>query len=275
MSRIANHGTRSEYLTYKCRCSPCKEASREYMKKNADRRKALGLPVGNKKYLRGTCRNNGCGKEVWSVKKDAIYCSNSCSQTDSLRMARESNRQWRTKGWEKKQLIVFEGDRSTPPVRIISHNWNGRKFYQGRCHQCGITYTTLSSIAPKYCSKRCGSQAYHVLHGLRNTWISKKDRRQIYERDGYRCQICFKLVRTPYDMNDPLSATIDHIVPRTLWPSRAEGLHDPFNLRTSCALCNTTRNNRLDSEAIVPILVITGYLSVEVGRIYRELKATS
>lgn len=244
------------------------------MKKYSDRRKELGLHVGNKKYLRGICRNNGCTEEVWSVKKEAIFCGNSCAQTSKIRMAREASRQWKTKGWENKQLVLFEGDRSTPPVKVIKHNWNGRKFYQGRCHQCGSTYTTLSATAPMYCSKRCGSQAYHVLHGLRSTWIAKKDRLQIYERDNYRCQLCLEAVSTPYDMYNPLSATIDHIIPRTLWPKDVEGLHDPYNLRTSCALCNTTRNNRIDTESIVPILVICGYLTVEAGRAYRELQAT-
>lgn len=90
------------------------------MKKYSDRRKELGLHVGNKKYLRGICRNNGCTEEVWSVKKEAIFCGNSCAQTSKIRMAREASRQWKTKGWENKQLVLFEGIGLPLRLRLLS-----------------------------------------------------------------------------------------------------------------------------------------------------------
>jgi hypothetical protein len=68
--------------------------------------------------------------------------------------------------------------------------------------------------------------------------------RNIYERDGYRCQICNKQVfqKAMYRKSDgkihPLSPTIDHIVPM----SRG-GNHEPDNCQTACFLCNSRKSD--------------------------------
>jgi len=68
--------------------------------------------------------------------------------------------------------------------------------------------------------------------------------RTIYERDGYRCQICKKRVfqKARYRKTDgkihPMSPTIDHIVPM----SRG-GNHEPDNCQTACFLCNSRKSD--------------------------------
>jgi hypothetical protein len=60
----------------------------------------------------------------------------------------------------------------------------------------------------------------------------KEYRIQIYERDGYKCYKCGKLL-TRWD------ATLDHITP----VSRS-GTNDKDNLVTCCLLCNSKRRNK-------------------------------
>lgn len=60
--------------------------------------------------------------------------------------------------------------------------------------------------------------------------ISKSKRRNVYERDGYRCVRC--------GATDDLS--LDHIVP----VSRG-GKNDYENLQTMCRPCNVRKGNRL------------------------------
>lgn len=68
--------------------------------------------------------------------------------------------------------------------------------------------------------------------------------RSIYERDGYRCQICSKRVfrKARYRKSDgkihPLSPTIDHIVAMS-----KGGNHEPSNCQTACFRCNSRKSD--------------------------------
>lgn len=66
--------------------------------------------------------------------------------------------------------------------------------------------------------------------------------RSIYERDGYKCQLCRGQVlpKAAYRKRDgkihPRSPTIDHIVPMC-----KGGNHEPVNCQTACFSCNTKK----------------------------------
>lgn len=66
--------------------------------------------------------------------------------------------------------------------------------------------------------------------------------RSIYERDGYKCQLCGGQVlsKAAYRKRDgkihPRSPTIDHIVPMS-----KGGNHEPVNCQTACFSCNTKK----------------------------------
>lgn len=78
--------------------------------------------------------------------------------------------------------------------------------------------------------------------------------RDIYERDGYRCQICRKRVfrKARYRKSDgkihPLSPTIDHIVPMC-----RGGNHEPGNCQTACFLCNSKKSDSVGGQLLLPI----------------------
>lgn len=254
-NRIPRHGTRNEYSNYGCRCEECRKAYSDIQKRHKESRRARGLVAGNLTKPRGKCSRPECTTTVMSARVDAQYCSTSCATTHH-RAERGST--WRTAGWDRKQLILFNGDKTSPPVRTINTNRNGRTFYQGRCLYCGEEYVSLSNMIPRFCSGTCATESYKLDNGLKGTWIDQKSRLIIYERDNYTCRLCDGDVVVPFDHNNPRSATLDHIIPRSLWTGELEKLHEPNNLRTSCYGCNSARQNTLDPYMLSTIFILLG-----------------
>lgn len=79
-------------------------------------------------------------------------------------------------------------------------------------------------------------------HGVKYVAFPVRD---IYERDGYRCQLCGKAVlpKAAYRKRDgkihPRSPTIDHIVPMC-----RGGNHEPDNCQTACFICNSRKSSK-------------------------------
>lgn len=64
-------------------------------------------------------------------------------------------------------------------------------------------------------------------------------RKNIFRRDGHRCQYC----------DSPKDLTLDHVIPK----SRGGG--DSWeNLVTACKICNNQKGNRTPEEANMPLL---------------------
>ena len=104
------------------------------------------------------------------------------------------------------------------------------------CSACGL---------PVVGKVRSDSPTHNACRPPRN-WanaiqVSKRVRLEIYERDGWTCQICLTAVDPTLDPNDRMSATLDHITPRalTLFPDDS-----PENLRLAHRACNSARGVR-------------------------------
>lgn len=76
----------------------------------------------------------------------------------------------------------------------------------------------------------------------RNAFVAPVYRREIYERDGWTCQLCGDEVDRTAAVPDPLSATLDHIVPLA-----KGGTHEPSNVQLAHFLCNSVKGDRLAS----------------------------
>lgn len=118
-----------------------------------------------------------------------------------------------------------------------------RLFVQGACAVCGDAFMAVNSQGghtSRYCSSRC-SRTAHKGSG----WISASSRAAIYERDGWKCQICFRPTKRTYDHSDPDSPTLDHVLPRA-----RGGSDDPENLRLAHAMCNAVRGDDSQSHVL-------------------------
>lgn len=140
--------------------------------------------------------------------------------------------------------------------RFCSHQcltaWRGVR----KCETCGIDVPDSTAYSRARCAacrhsllketRRRHRRKYGKnhrqrakLHGVKYTPIVV---RAIYERDGWRCQMCkrqckrhflvSKLDRRPH----PRSPTLDHIVPLSLG-----GNHNPSNVQLACFECNTRK----------------------------------
>lgn len=81
-----------------------------------------------------------------------------------------------------------------------------------------------------------------------NAFVEAVDRQAIFKRDGYTCQLCGKKV----DMNkagpDPMSPSIDHILPLS-----KGGTHEPRNVQLAHLGCNSRKNNTgVDQLRLLP-----------------------
>jgi len=74
----------------------------------------------------------------------------------------------------------------------------------------------------------------------RTSWITGNRRVEVYERDGWICQICFEPVDRAADSNDDWAPSLDHIV-----PASKGGTHELTNLRLAHRWCNCIRSDEV------------------------------
>jgi endogenous inhibitor of DNA gyrase (YacG/DUF329 family) len=148
--------------------------------------------------------------------------------------------------------------------------------YMTLCEECGKEYKK-DYKSRRFCSKACANANWRKWEGSRaaskastrarrlrhsETWDGVTDE-QIFERDGWQCLIpgCDRgLLRRDLMWPDPLSPSIDHIVPL----SRG-GTDAAPNKRAAHATCNIRRYNRMTPEEeglVMPELAPLGLLAV-------------
>lgn len=71
--------------------------------------------------------------------------------------------------------------------------------------------------------------------------IEKFDPKEIFERDGWICQLCGCKTRPDYkNTNHSLYPNLDHIIPLS-----KNGAHSRFNTQCSCHQCNMEKSNKI------------------------------
>ena len=116
----------------------------------------------------------------------------------------------------------------------------------GECVACGRTF----SFDPRWGRTTCSDECSKMMRSnRRRPW--RKFASRVYERDGFTCWLCNTETLTEYVMGDPLSPSLDHVVPRSRGGDDAMG-----NLRTAHMICNAYRRDRedvisIDLEAIL------------------------
>ena len=69
--------------------------------------------------------------------------------------------------------------------------------------------------------------------------------KEVFERDGYRCQHCGKKTRSEFKPNHPLYPNLDHILPLS-----KGGEHSRLNAQCLCFHCNLVKYNNESNEQI-------------------------
>ena len=111
-------------------------------------------------------------------------------------------------------------------------------FVQGPCAWCGDVFcsgATSVGTAPRYCSRACSRRSGRRRQG--RFQVPDRVRQAIYERDGWKCQLCGKRVGKKYHPSHERAPTLDHIIPQSVG-----GSDDPSNLQLAHRICNSIKN---------------------------------
>jgi 5-methylcytosine-specific restriction endonuclease McrA len=118
------------------------------------------------------------------------------------------------------------------------------KYSAINCLECGAPIdvpATQIGWPPLHCSERCRYRRRSVRYGNRGMdprYIEGVRRAEIFERDGWTCQLCHQPVDPTLTWPNRMMATIDHIIPVV-----RGGRHVRSNVRLAHLSCNTRRRD--------------------------------
>lgn len=116
------------------------------------------------------------------------------------------------------------------------------------CTNCGGQYMA-DKRQRLYCSIACKQEdanrymwKYTKAHRARqrDAFVESFDRREIFNRDGWVCGICGGGIDRELAYPDPMSASLDHVIPLA-----HDGEHSRANAQASHLVCNKRKNDRL------------------------------
>ena len=227
----AEHGT-SRCYRHGCRCEECRRYKLDANRAYAKARRDAGNPIdyaASRPKIAANCET--CGTEFGARAEkvragNGRFCSTTCRNIGNNRARGFAPRPTRAQRFRQRAMQLV-ADAST------GTSGGSRVFVQGNCLVCEASFMSRRRDS-RYCSTECRRQA----RSSARHWIDFPSRKAIYKRDGWRCCLCREHVARRYDANDPLSATLDHIVPRS-----QGGSDDMSNLRLLCAGCNSKRGD--------------------------------
>lgn len=172
--------------------------------------------------LRGVPECDVCGSVIPAGRLRT--CSDSCRAEKGRRQARQR--------YEAKHGVTLRplgGSRTCSycTATIEATNTNGR----GR------------SVCDECCLYRGDFKSRALLYGVQYTVINRRD---VFARDGWRCQLCGRAVLRKARRNKttrrlhPRTASLDHIIPMV-----KGGPHIESNVQCACLRCNSRKHSRL------------------------------
>jgi hypothetical protein len=178
--------------------------------------KAKGMP-NHKPIWKKICPV--CGKEFMAIKKERIYCSKTCY------------------GKSKATDACTSGDFVCMNCGKEFHAGTKRKFCSRKCFTdySGITeinnFKYESNLSDATAIKR--AKRYGVKH-------ENLDPLKVYEADNWVCRICGEPIDRSLVWPNPMSASLDHIVPLS-----KGGNHVRANVQASHLHCNISKSNKI------------------------------
>lgn len=119
------------------------------------------------------------------------------------------------------------------------------------CASCGKTIIRKCRHH-KFCSRKCNPafKANRFLHKMKRHRLivgspEKFTHKEIFERDGYRCQKCGRKTRPDFNIYHKLYPVLDHIIPLS-----KQGEHSRLNCRCLCRGCNAEKKNVIINEQL-------------------------
>lgn len=113
------------------------------------------------------------------------------------------------------------------------------------CDDCGASF--IGTPGRRFCTPQHATRYHRKVYRDRKSATRRGApratpvrRADVFERDGWICGLCHALVERRRHFPDPLSASLDHIIP----VSRG-GEHKPENVQLAHLICNSRKRARL------------------------------
>lgn len=114
------------------------------------------------------------------------------------------------------------------------------------CAYCGTQHTSKSRDSRnRFCSRQCQDAHNKMVRRVGRSESGGYTRQEIFERDGWVCQLCHERITRGARSPDPMSASVDHIVPLHLG-----GTDDRANVQASHLGCNIAKGIRAVGEQL-------------------------
>ena len=163
-----------------------------------------------------------CGKR--GIRRDGKYCSQECQPLRRNIAAR-------------RLATAARGRAATTP------------WYVGPCAECGHHVVFGGRATTRFCSDLCANRIKK-----RRRRARKRSARHepygsydIFDRDGWRCQLCMKRVRRDVGHLHDLAPCVDHIT-----PLGADGPDAPDNVQTAHRICNSRKRDLGGAQLRLP-----------------------
>lgn len=235
----------------KARCQPCRRTNGSAARKAA-----------SKAYRSTPTPCLRCEQMFIPTKTSQKYCSRKCSRESArgfgecpgcgkvlgcYRSAHcQSCRRRLETGWgggKEVALYVRPAAKRASKAARLARTW-----YAGTCIICDASFA--DTYRRRTCSEQCGALLDAELRReakdrrrarMRNAYVSPVNRRQVFERDAWTCQLCHEPVERDKVVPHPKAPTIDHVIPLA-----RGGTHEMANTQCAHFLCNATKSDRVD-----------------------------
>jgi hypothetical protein len=135
----------------------------------------------------------------------------------------------------------------SPPAKVVTKRPR-IAFTAGWCRNCGRAFVDrwLADRSSMCCSPRCARRRAKDQRRARQkaAYLADVSRVAIFERDGYRCQLCGRKTKRNKEVPHPLAPVLDHIIPLALGVE-AGGVHAPHNVQCAHFLCNSQKSDSI------------------------------
>lgn len=206
-------------------CSPkCKRDRNKQKAQEHAQRKAIGLSRRNK-YPAGVLHP----KKI--VEFSCEQCGRSCQRKHSALGNRFCSDDCRNGWFWQKHLIDTSDLRGSRP-----------------CQSCGKPFAP-DRLGKVHCTKGCrvATQDGVKRARKRNATVERVSPFRVFERDGWRCQLCgCKTLRSKRGTIHPRAPELDHIMPLS-----KGGEHSYANTHCACKTCNASKNNRPKGQMLL------------------------
>ena len=255
----------------------CKVCEKTFQTRPADRRtrcdKCRSLGLWKKKRVCPHCRVPFVPK-----RSDQKFCDGACARANRRKpkqtfTCEQCGKKFRPKK-QWRECYRFCGpacsSRKRPDVRrggprkackvpwrvckVCGKRFVGRRHGSAHCRMCRSTtccecgQDLRRPAGQRRRCKTCGSRERRRVRRARarEALVERFDSVEIFERDGWRCQICGKKVRRKAPKFHPLSPVLDHIVSFS-----NGGKHERKNVQCAHFRCNNERNARDEGKQLL------------------------